>query len=101
MKEIALLENDPGLNVVPDFAVSHVEDLRPVSLSPVPSLVPSLDLFSSTAAPVSPTQVVGSLLDFEGKEEVLLPCKMISRPAATRIYHLDKYNMMRFHPMTA
>ena len=98
MDEIHLLEVSATATLLspPEEVTSHVHDVsrETSSATPVPVSEPSWDGYSSTAAPVSPTQVVGTLLEFDGKEEVLLPCKMISRPAATRIYHLDKSHMI-------
>lgn len=101
IKEIQRLESAAGL------PTGRMEDgayvggaIRSNNASPIPLSLLSHDICS--AAPVSPTQVVGSLLDpLELKEEVLLPAKMISRPAATRIYHHDVCRMADFQPMTA
>lgn len=103
MNQIELIEGTSDVSIIPDDAMSHDPDTRVNAATPVPlSAPPSFDLFSSKAAPVSPTQVVGSLLDIEGKDsEVLLPYKMISRPAATRIYHLDECSAMKFLTITA
>jgi hypothetical protein len=113
MQEIQLLENKsqasfhlvPEGNVdalVPDETLSHATETRLETSTPIPMLAPSsIDIISSTAAPVSPTQVVGSLLDLDGTEEVLLPYKMISRPAATRINHFDGYHVVGFLSLTA
>ncbi|GKY96943.1 hypothetical protein MPSEU_000653300 [Mayamaea pseudoterrestris] len=95
MKEIASLEDEretfDSPFIVPDAVISRASHLRESSVTtPIPMSIPSSDLFSAVAAPVSPTQVVGSLLEFcqeSEKDELLLPRKMISRPAATRIYH--------------
>jgi hypothetical protein len=57
-----------------------------------------MDVYS--AAPVSPTQV-DALLDLDDEDDdALLPIKMISRPAATRIYH-QQVHVLCVPPLTA
>jgi hypothetical protein len=115
MKEIRQLEETSGLDhevtvdtaedlqdtadlLLPETVVSCAEKVRRETATPVPFSVPSL---ASYAVPVSPTQDVDSLLDLiEEEEAVLLPNKMISRPAATRIYHRQVHRRI-VHLLTA